>query len=405
MGDANKYCSNGSTWDNVESFSNSSTHKSTAKAVEQTMNNLWLNAKWSSAQDTRAQHYNYHYTYFDKPQHSLVHLGEYYFRSNSDLFLTLGNSLSPTLQAESGGDDQIWIVEIVNDREFRIRPKFVDFNADGENDGDHYLARPNLTKDSGDNLFVEEINCEMVIAENGNDVCIEESVNHNQHWRFELRSDGRYDIVSVVNLKYIGSWGDIGVAPFLKTETLGWDIQPVVNAVPAGASNRCPLGSYDGVNCYFMTKPSNGFIDDNKFYTTYDACSVGTNDSVNCYINSAPIGTKPFVYAGNFYYTPLLGGYCPFGWFDSVNCFVMPKPAGGFISGNNFYTTYDACLIGTNDSTNCYIASAPAGTSAFTYAGNFYTTPVSTTLVNPVVELEEGDPIDIPSEPIWYMPY
>jgi len=70
----------------------------------------------------------------------------------------------------------------------------------------------------------------MIIAENGNDVCIEESVNHNQHWRFELRSDGRYDIVSVVNLKYIGSWGDIGVVPFLKTITLGWDIQ-AVNAV------------------------------------------------------------------------------------------------------------------------------------------------------------------------------
>lgn len=407
MGDAKDYCSSGSTWDNVERFSNANKYKPSGSSgpVVQSMNNLWLNAKWSSAEATRAQHYSYHYTYFDKPRHSLVHLGEYHFRSHSDLFLTLGNSLSPTLQAESGGDDQIWIVEIVNDREFRIRPKFVDFNADGENDGDHYLARPNLSEDNGDNLFVEEINCEMVIAENGNDVCIEESVNHNQHWRFELRSDGRYDIVSVVNLKYIGSWGGIGVAPFLKTTTLGWDIQPVVNPVPADASNPCPLGSYDGANCYFMAKPSNGFIDDNKFYTTYDACSVGTNDSTHCYINSAPSGTTPFVYADNFYYTPLLGGYCPFGWFDSVNCFVMRKPAGGFISGNSFYTTYDACSIGTGDSTNCYIASAPAGTSAFTYAGNFYTTPVTTTLVNPVVELEEGDPIDIPPEPIWYTPY
>lgn len=140
----------------------------------------------------------------------------------------------------------------------------------------------------------------------------------------------------------------------------------------------CGLGSYDGANCYFMTKPASGFIYDNNFYTAYDDCDTGVNDSANCYIASAPAGTSPFVYAGNFYTTPLPGNNCPIGYFDGANCYLMAKPAGGFIYANNFYTTYDGCSIGTNDSANCYIASAPLGTTAFIYSNNFYTTPLPT---------------------------
>lgn len=137
----------------------------------------------------------------------------------------------------------------------------------------------------------------------------------------------------------------------------------------------CPLGSYDGANCYVMTKPSTGFIYANNFYHQYDACSVGSDDSANCYIASAAGGTTAFEWGGNFYTTPLPGNVCPIGSFDGANCYVMTKPATGFIYANNFYSEYNACSIGSDDSANCYIASAPAGTTAFIYAGNFYTTP------------------------------
>ena len=139
----------------------------------------------------------------------------------------------------------------------------------------------------------------------------------------------------------------------------------------------CPLGSYDGANCYVMTKPATGFIYANNFYHQYDACSVGSDDSANCYIASAAGGTTAFEWSGNFYTTPLPGNVCPIGSFDGANCYVMSKPATGFIYANNFYSEYNACSIGSDDSANCYITSAPAGTSAFIYGGNFYTTPTA----------------------------
>lgn len=61
-------------------------------------------------------------------------------------------------------------------------------------------------------------------------------------------------------------------------------------------------------------------------------CEIGTYDYNNygeCYVGTSPVGTTPFIYAHNFYYTPINGNQCPRAgsWFDGANCFVMDIPA------------------------------------------------------------------------------
>lgn len=67
----------------------------------------------------------------------------------------------------------------------------------------------------------------------------------------------------------------------------------------------------------------------------------GAFDGANCYLGSAPGGTKAFVYAGAYYYTPTGPGRCPQpgSRFDGANCFVQKAPAGTspFIYDNNWY--------------------------------------------------------------------
>lgn len=62
-------------------------------------------------------------------------------------------------------------------------------------------------------------------------------------------------------------------------------------------------------------------------------CAIGSYDYNNygeCYVGTAPSGTSAFIYAHNFYYTPINGNQCPRAgsWFDGANCFVMDIPAG-----------------------------------------------------------------------------
>lgn len=69
--------------------------------------------------------------------------------------------------------------------------------------------------------------------------------------------------------------------------------------------------------------------------------SGGKFDGANCYMGSAPAGTKAFLYAGNYYYTPAGPGRCPMpgSRFDGANCLVQPAPKGTspFIYDNNWY--------------------------------------------------------------------
>jgi hypothetical protein len=128
-----------------------------------------------------------------------------------------------------------------------------------------------------------------------------------------------------------------------------------VNAIPSGSTgfvynngyyitpfktSICPLGYFDG-NCFLMPSPVGGFISNNGFYSplpTSGGCPgnvpvVGTN----CYHGNAPWGTHPFIYANNFYTSPLYT--CSNGTYDSENCYFGHAPLGttAFIYGNAFY--------------------------------------------------------------------
>jgi len=146
-------------------------------------------------------------------------------------------------------------------------------------------------------------------------------------------------------------------------------------------AKSCPLGTFDGFNCYLGPVPKTGFVYQEKsFYMKYDQCSIGKNDGLNCFLNVAPAGTKAFIYKNQFYTTPLRN-QCVLGTFDGTNCFVNVVPAGtkAFIYKNQFYTTplrNNQCVLGTFDGTNCFVNVAPAGTKAFIYKNQFYTTPL-----------------------------
>jgi hypothetical protein len=68
---------------------------------------------------------------------------------------------------------------------------------------------------------------------------------------------------------------------------------------------------------------------------------LGSYDGANCFIGTPPSGTNAFIFANNFYYTPLPGNQCPRpgSWYDGANCFVMPIPSQTtpFIWANSWY--------------------------------------------------------------------
>ena len=68
---------------------------------------------------------------------------------------------------------------------------------------------------------------------------------------------------------------------------------------------------------------------------------MGTYDGANCYIGTPPSGTSAFIYANNFYYTPVGTSSCPYpgSWYDGANCFVanIHASADPFIWSNNWY--------------------------------------------------------------------
>jgi hypothetical protein len=71
----------------------------------------------------------------------------------------------------------------------------------------------------------------------------------------------------------------------------------------------------------------------------------GKYDGANCYIGSPPAGTRAFLWANNYYYTPQPWNRCtaPGSHFDGANCFVKKVPAGTkpFIYANKWY--YKSC--------------------------------------------------------------
>lgn len=69
--------------------------------------------------------------------------------------------------------------------------------------------------------------------------------------------------------------------------------------------------------------------------------SIGSYDGANCWVGQPPPGTSAFIWATNFYYTPVSGNHCPKpgSWFDGANCFVkaIPSNTQPFIWANMWY--------------------------------------------------------------------
>jgi len=67
----------------------------------------------------------------------------------------------------------------------------------------------------------------------------------------------------------------------------------------------------------------------------------GMYDSVHCYLGTPPAGTTPFIWGGNYYYTPIGANTCPMtgSWFDGANCYVgdAPDHLDPFIWSGNWY--------------------------------------------------------------------
>lgn len=126
------------------------------------------------------------------------------------------------------------------------------------------------------------------------------------------------------------------------------------------------------------------FIYAGHLYTTPLAgghCPVGWFDGANCYVATPEAGTSPFIYAGGLYTTPVRTPTCPIGSFDGANCYVHTPEAGteAFIHAGGLYTTAvytPSCPTGSYDGANCFVASIPAGTEGFVYASGLYTTPI-----------------------------
>jgi hypothetical protein len=172
-------------WSGVERFSNNIKFRpdNSEGPLSQTINDVGIFAKYSSAQKTSARHFTYEYQYQTLPTHDLVDGKEYRIRSSSGKYLSIKGAENAArtlaLDSERGDKDQIWVVEIVNDREFRLQPK--DFNG--------YLSRPNSTSSTGDLASV-------IAANDYDDI----TSNYNQHWRISKTTHDGYEITSVVNM-------------------------------------------------------------------------------------------------------------------------------------------------------------------------------------------------------------
>lgn len=140
-------------------------------------------------------------------------------------------------------------------------------------------------------------------------------------------------------------------------------------------------GSFDTENFYIMSKPNNGFIYNNCFYTEPskgDVCPDGTiYDGQNCQLMSIPSGG--FIYKNNFYVEAENSEDCPPNSFwDTENCLIYNTPWGHFAfeySGFWYVTPFPKCPPNSFfDGKNCFYFCPPCGHKAFEYSNNWYYT-------------------------------
>lgn len=171
---------------------------------------------------------------------------------------------------------------------------------------------------------------------------------------------------------------------------------PMAPATTTVGDPRCPVGSFDGANCWVYQVPAgtSGFVWSNNLYVTpyRNRCPIGWYDGANCATTSAPPAGYSAYASGNSVYYNAYTNYCPTGTFDGywrvlpyyARCRLGTAPSGSsgaFVWNNSFYygaLTGSSCPAGSSfDGANCYVASpsgATPGVSGFVYNNSLYYT-------------------------------
>lgn len=169
----------------------------------------------------------------------------------------------------------------------------------------------------------------------------------------------------------------VTTAPFGTTPYVGSGVLYNTRRSVAG----CAIGTFDGANCA-LPAPIPGttaFVEGNGLYTTsFTHCDLGWFDGANCAIGQLPAGSTPFVYANILHVTPQPGNVCPVGNFDGANCAIGPMPAGAtqfMYNGWLHITPRRACPEGTLTGDRCLIDTVPEGSEGFVHGGRLHVTP------------------------------
>lgn len=133
-----------------------------------------------------------------KPWRTLVSGGKYHIRNSANKLLTVqgtaASSRGLTVAASNGSDAQVWIVEAVNDREFRLVPQsYVGFVTRASRTGTTTSVNRPASDDST-------------------------TVNFLQHWRLEQLVNGEYLIQSVLDDKKVLA-ADLNLKTFVERDT------------------------------------------------------------------------------------------------------------------------------------------------------------------------------------------
>jgi hypothetical protein len=105
-----------------------------------------------------------------------------------------------------------------------------------------------------------------------------------------------------------------------------------------GSDQNTPFGGRD--TDLFVTKVAN------PGPCTTPCPYTGSYDGANCWLGQPPPGTTAFIWANNFYYSPVSGAQTsaqkcpkPGSWYDGANCFVqaIPSQTHPFIWANMWY--------------------------------------------------------------------
>ncbi|MCA9565189.1 MAG: glycoside hydrolase family 16 protein, partial [Myxococcales bacterium] len=176
------------------------------------------------------------------------------------------------------------------------------------------------------------------------------------------------------------------------------DLDPscLESTLSPACANPCEgFGSFDGANCWIGGPPQGRTASATSDFFAYapsgQSCpSGGLLRQGVCAMGRVPEGRVPFVYANQWYLTPVCspteglancGDPCP--WpgthYDGLHCDLQEVPDGAdpFVYENQlYYSAVDGenrCPFGgTFDSANCYLGPPPAGSTALVYDGDFH---------------------------------